>query len=219
MDEYIGYVRVSTEEQATNTSLENQKQKLKEWAKANCIKLSKIYSDVISGSSGKRPGLFKAMQHLKQSAAGVAVWKLDRFSRNVRHFLSLLDSLTKRGKRLVSLDFPHKLNSAVGRLTATIMVAVGEHEIQLIKERTQAGRQAKAAAKGYAYGAPAYGKKALDNQLVIDAQESANIARARKLHREGRSYQDIADHFNRLKIPTKRKGKWSKSQVWRIINR
>src|SRR4051794_41782161 len=77
----IGYARVSTNEQ----NLDSQKDAL---SKAGC---ENIFSDHISGTKDRRPGLEQALSHLRAGDT-LVVWRLDRLGRSLRH---LIDTITE----------------------------------------------------------------------------------------------------------------------------
>src|SRR5438128_12384008 len=83
----IGYVRVSTQEQAAEgVSLDTQRDRLRVYCQASGIKLIDIVADEgISGSTLNRPGLQAALQMIKRGRANtLIVAKLDRLSRSLR---------------------------------------------------------------------------------------------------------------------------------------
>ena len=92
----VGYVRVSTEEQATEgVSLDAQRERLKAYALAHGAELLAIESDEgVSRkvSPEKRPGLTTALTRVRAGEAdGLLVLKLDRLSRTTRDVLDLVD--------------------------------------------------------------------------------------------------------------------------------
>ena len=90
----IGYVRVSTQEQATEgVSLDAQRDRLTAYCKLHAIKLIDIKADDgIWGSTLERPGLQAGLQMLRRGRANtLIVAKLDRLSRSRRDVCSLVD--------------------------------------------------------------------------------------------------------------------------------
>lgn len=90
----IGYVRVSSQEQATEgVSLVAQRDRLRSYCKLNGIRLIDIVSDEgISGSTLARPGLQVALHLLRRGRANtLVVVKLDRLSRSLRDVCALVD--------------------------------------------------------------------------------------------------------------------------------
>ena len=82
----VGYARISTEDQSLNLQLDALKH-------AGC---KEMYQDVISGSKAGRPGLDKALSHLRESDTLVA-WRMDRDFRNLTHMVELSAELERRG--------------------------------------------------------------------------------------------------------------------------
>ncbi len=125
---FIGYVRVSTNDQ--NTELQR-----KSLISSGC---EQIFEDKISGTKFDRPGLKKAMKHLKLGDT-LVVWKLDRLGRSVRDLISLVSSLKSQGIHFKSVTDSIDTSSAAGRFFFHVMSALAEMERELIVERTLAG--------------------------------------------------------------------------------
>ena len=69
----------------------------------------------------------------------IVVWRLDRLSRNQRDGINTLADWCEKGVRVVSVTQQLDLSGATGRLIAGILLAVGEMELEAIKERQAAG--------------------------------------------------------------------------------
>ena len=78
----IGYARVSTTEQ----NLDLQRDALK---RAGC---EKIIEDTVSGGKVQRPGLERVHDALR-SGDVLAVWRLDRLGRSLKHLIELMAEL------------------------------------------------------------------------------------------------------------------------------
>jgi len=87
------------------------------------------YTEQESGAKNKRPELEKALAQCDKEGATLVVAKLDRLARNV-HFVS---RLMESGVKFVAADQPNANN-----LTIHIMVAMAEHEREMISQRTKA---------------------------------------------------------------------------------
>lgn len=114
-----------------------------------------IYEDQSSGSHGERPGLEACLKALRPGDT-LAVWRLDRLGRNLRHLVNLVDALTKRGiglKVLSGEGASIDTTTANGKLVFAIFAALAEFERALIVERTRAGL-ASARARGRHGGRP-----------------------------------------------------------------
>ena len=90
----VGYIRVSTEEQATQgVSLDAQTEKVRAYASLYDIELVEIITDAgVSAKTIDRPGLSKALAMLEaEEAEALVIVKLDRLTRSVRDLDYLLD--------------------------------------------------------------------------------------------------------------------------------
>ncbi|ELJ8183450.1 recombinase family protein, partial [Escherichia coli] len=82
----IGYIRVSTNDQ--NTDLQRNA--------LNCAGCELIFEDKISGTKSARPGLKKLLRTLSEGDT-LVVWKLDRLGRSMKHLITLIEELRKKG--------------------------------------------------------------------------------------------------------------------------
>ena len=90
------YIRVSTEDQAKEGySLEVQREYLESFAKREGLAIFKTYQDDgISGYTTERPALKELIKDAKERKIDlVLVHKIDRFSRNLKDLLNLVDEL------------------------------------------------------------------------------------------------------------------------------
>lgn len=218
----VGYVRVSAESQEKNTSLETQEAAIMQHCAASGSEPLRIFKDVGSGADlDDRPeykAMIKFVKARKDINAIVAV-RLDRIGRSALEILRLLDTLKARSCALEIIEMPIDPHTPVGRLIFTIMAAVAELERYLILERTATGRQAKDAAGGYAYGAPAFGWLARAGELMPDLLEQEVIQYLRRWYRAGLSLREMARKLTALKLPTKRGGAWHPSIISKILRR
>ena len=107
-----------------------------------------------SGRSLARPGILSALSALESGDADVLmVSKLDRLSRSVKDFASLLDLSRKQHWSLVALDVDVDTTTATGELTAGVMMQIAQWERRVIGERTTVGLAA-AKARGTRLGRP-----------------------------------------------------------------
>jgi DNA invertase Pin-like site-specific DNA recombinase len=127
----IGYARVSTDEQ----NLDSQRDALH---KAGC---EKIFADHISGTKARRPGLEKALSHLRSDDT-LVVWRLDRLGRSLRHLIDTITDLQEQGVEFKSLTEAIDTTTSGGKLVFHIFGALAEFEREIIRERTRAGLSA-----------------------------------------------------------------------------
>ena len=83
----LGYTRVSTQEQVTGFGLEVQAKAIKDYAKANGLRLVRTFSDEgLSGSNGieKRIGLARVREAaVNGEVKAVIIYRLDRLARDL----------------------------------------------------------------------------------------------------------------------------------------
>jgi DNA invertase Pin-like site-specific DNA recombinase len=135
------YARVSTADQHPETQLYD----LREMAKQRGYQIVDEYSDVISGSKAKRPGLDQLLADARRHRFDVVlVAAFDRVARSVRHFLEVLDELNHLGIEFISFRENIDTGGPLGRAMVVIVGAIAELERNLIVERVKAGmRRAK----------------------------------------------------------------------------
>jgi DNA invertase Pin-like site-specific DNA recombinase len=130
------YMRVSTIDQHPETQLHD----LRQLATQRGFEIVEEYTDKISGTKAKRPGLDQLMRDAHRGRFDVVVvWACDRLARSVRHFLDVLDQLNHLNVEFVS--FRENLDTAgpLGRAVIVIISVVAELERNLIIERVRAG--------------------------------------------------------------------------------
>ena len=224
----IGYVRVSTEEQASEgVSLAAQRDRLAAYATAHGFDLVAVVEDAgVSGrvAPDKRPEMARALARIRRGEAdGLVAIKLDRISRSTRDVLALADDAQRLGWRLVTVSEALDTGSATGRFTLTILAALAELERAQISERTQAalaqvareGRQrSRHAPFGYRTEAQA-GSKA---RLVEDPAEQGILRTILDLDADGLGARRIANTLNQSGTTNPRTlGPWTHGTVAAIL--
>lgn len=220
MTKAIGYVRVSTQEQATHGySLDAQIEKIKAYASLYDIDLIDIVIDGgVSAKSLNREGLQNVLQRLDSGKAdAVIIFKLDRLTRSVTDWNTLIaDYFTKHA--LLSVSDQIDTRTAAGRLCLNVLMSVAQWEREAIGERTSTALRQKQS-QGQHVGSPAYGYEMLDKQLVKVASEYEAIALVKEMKANGCTLQQIADELNAQNIKTKRGGSWYPTTVKNILGR
>jgi DNA invertase Pin-like site-specific DNA recombinase len=217
----VGYVRVSSETQEDNTSLQDQQERIACYCRAFNHELIQVFVEVGSGkNTSDRPEFNKALEMVRDNADGIVALKLDRIARNTRDVLALVeDTLQPQNKHLVLLDLNVDTSTPTGKMILTVMAAVAELERAQIKERTNNGRKAKSDKGGYAYGAPKFGELAKEGELVANESEQAVIDLIRRHHKSGKSLGVIANYLNQNGYSTKQGKQWYPTTVKNVLDR
>jgi len=134
------YARVST---LAGQSPEMQLVELREYAARRGWSIVEEYVDRgVSGVKESRPALNRLMDHARQRRFDViAVWKIDRFGRSLRHLVNSIAELENLGVSFVSLRDSIDLSSPSGVLMFQLIAAMSQFERSLIQERVKAGLQ------------------------------------------------------------------------------
>jgi DNA invertase Pin-like site-specific DNA recombinase len=195
-----GYVRVSTEDQATDgQSLEVQQRQLEGWAMQRGCPLAEVV--VEPGVSGgipfaDRPEGSKLWARVQKGDVVVAA-KLDRMFRSAADCLAVVEAFKARGISLYLLDLNGGADDVSGngiaRLFLTIVSAFAEFERDRIGERIRATKRAQKARGEYLGGLPPFGfTYDAERKLVAIPEQQQAIERMRELHADGMSLRKIA---------------------------
>jgi len=145
----IGYMRVSKADGSQVVDLQ------RDALVAAGVAAEQLYVDRASGKRDDRPGLEACLKALRDGDT-LAIWKLDRLGRNLKHLVDLVQGLNGRGvglKVLTGQGASIDTTTANGRLMFNFFAALAEFERELIVERTVAGLAA-ARARGRSGGRP-----------------------------------------------------------------
>ena len=130
------YMRVSAIDQHPETQLLD----LRQMAVQRGYEVVAEFTDKISGTKAKRPGLDQMMADARRGRFDVVlVWASDRIARSVKHFLDVLDELNRIGVEYVSFRENIDTGGPLGRAIVVIIGAIAELERSLIVERVRAG--------------------------------------------------------------------------------
>lgn len=220
----IGYVRVSSKGQTDNTSIEEQKRRIRAYCEAHGHKLVRVYEETGSGKDTENRPEFQNVIEALRKADGIIAFKLDRIARNTADVLHLVNDVLKpSSKALVLLDLNVDTSTPTGMMILTVMAAVAQLERDQINERTRIGRTAKKAQGGFIGGVAPYGFDVVGDgkaaRLEENRQEQTILETIRKQRRGGKSTYAIAKWLNETGHPTKTGAKWSHVLVGKLLAR
>lgn len=219
----VGYLRVSTDEQATEGyGLDAQEGAIRGYAAAAGYELIGIHRDAgISGTYGpdKRPGLAAVLADVASGAVdGVVVKALDRIGRRPAVATAVFDALDTAGVQFLSINEPFLSSDLLRGLFA----GIASDERKRILERTAGGRVSKAATGGYAGGRVPYGYRLVGSRREarweVDGDAAGVVRCIFGLRVAGARYQSIADHLNRQGIRSPASDRWSARGIYGIVS-
>ena len=132
------FMRVSTARQKHD----RQRTILSDWTKSQGLKpdAHQWYRETASATARNRTGLAKLLRDVEAGKIHTVVFeRLDRLSRSTRTGLEILQQLADSGCRVVAVQQGIDFNGSMGKLLATIFLALAEWERDLIGERITEG--------------------------------------------------------------------------------
>jgi DNA invertase Pin-like site-specific DNA recombinase len=183
----LGYVRVSTEEQAdSGLGLAAQRAVILAEAERRGWTLVEVIEDAgYSGKDLKRPGIVAALEALRRHRADtLVVAKLDRLSRSLLDFAGLMQRATKEHWAVVALDLGVDTTTPTGEMMVNVVAVFAQFERRLIAERTKAALAQKVA-QGFKLGRRVEMSEEVRARIVAERKAGASVsAIARRLTAE-----------------------------------
>jgi putative DNA-invertase from lambdoid prophage Rac len=169
------YARVST---LKGQDVGLQLRDLRDLANHRGWQVTEFVDEGHSGRKASRPGFDRMMEGVRRHRFDVvAVWRLDRLSRGLRHAVNVLGEFRDLKVEFVSVRDGLNFSGPLGMALYALVAALAEAEVEALRERTIAGLR-NARAKGKRLGRPPHGE--------------ADIAELLKLKKAGLSQAEIA---------------------------
>lgn len=165
MSNLIGYARVSTTDQSTDTQI----------AALQAAGCTLIRTEKLSGRSREGRTELQTILDFLRPGDTMVVTKLDRLGRSTRDVLNLVHELAEKGASLRVLEPAISTDGPVGKMVLTVLGMVAEMELGFIRDRQRAGIE-QAKARGVYKGRPV----SLDHNAI------------QKMRKEGRGATEIA---------------------------
>jgi len=215
------YARVSTYEQVSNYSIKSQLEITRMVAESRNYEVVKEYVD--EGQSGtllSRPALNKLLSDCRNGKIDVIiVFKIDRFFRDIRHLLYVMDELEKLDVKFISATEPFDTSTPIGRYILGQFGLAAELERSTFLERAQMGR-IRRMQEGKWWGAAPYGYtyNTKTGKLELNESEAEVVRQIFKLYRQpGASVTKVARELNKKGYLTRAKKAWKGWNVDDII--
>lgn len=217
----ILYARVSTEMQVEGgLSIPAQINEMREYAERRGWEVVAEFTDPgFSGSSTNRPGLQATLQALEQKQADVLlVHELSRLSRSIFDTFSLFDRLGHLNIGFASVKDPDfDFSSPQSRLFLTIIAAMNQYYLDLLKQHTAKGKRERARQGLYNASITPYGYQHVGDSRtppeIVD-KEAPAVRLAFETYATGNaSFQDVADRLNEAGFRTRSGERFSKDTI------
>ena len=224
MNDALGYIRVSNEEQAdSGLGLEAQRQRIAAYCNLKGLHLAEVFEDPGIGGGkplASRPAGSELLAAAKKGKALVIVSKLDRLFRSVADAASVIADFDKKGIQLVSIAESFDMSSPYGRAMAQMASVFAELERAMIRERTRAAMNVKRARGERISGHAPFGWDfGAGGRLIANSREQKIIVRMRRLRAKGLSFRGIATRLDGKGIRTKRGKRWIHTTVKNVLTR
>ena len=216
-----GYVRVSSSGQAEEDklSLENQEKVIRKYCASEGFELldEHRYKDVMTGARSDRPQLQALLAAARRREfKHVIVNDLTRFGRSAQDLLAHTTILKKHGIQFHSIKNKVDTSTPEGKFFFTVLAAMAEFELELIKVRMSEVKLAKLRQKKIILGLVGYGYRWDDQTQKIEIEEKEKDIYLR-LVREyldlEKSLDDVALTMRKEGIPTRFGHHWTSGAI------
>ncbi|WP_235252352.1 recombinase family protein [Niallia circulans] len=211
------YARVSTDEQTKGFSLQSQVEQLKIYLeRKGYTEIEVFIDDGYSGKDFNRPNIQRLIRNLSSFDA-IAVWKVDRLSRNNEQVLSLINNYLKPfDKKLLISTCDIDSSTANGYMFISLLGTFAEYERTQIIERVSSGMK-KRADSGKWNGGIILGYDTKEGELLVNEYESSIVKEIFELRALGHGYKSIVNHINTRGFKTKKGNAFGINSVKTIL--
>lgn len=217
----ILYTRVSSDQQVSNTSLDDQERIGREYCKNNDIELLRVFRE--EGESAKyinRTELTNSLAYCADPTNKVdlfLVFKMDRFSRSLENHLRIRGLLKSYNVRLVSMTEAVD-DSPSGELMENILASFAQFDNQVKRERVINGMLAKLRQGIWVWACP-LGYTRRDKVIIRDEERWDILQESWEWYKSGRYSQvAIVDKLNSYNFKTAYNNPASISMVNKMFN-
>ncbi|MGR6904574.1 recombinase family protein [Lysinibacillus sp. BSL11] len=203
----VGYIRVSTEEQAKDGySLDNQQSVINKKCNYEEWEVKQIFHDKgISGASmDKRDGIKALLKYVKSNKVDyLVVYKVSRLSRKISDVVAIADYLEKAGVKLIAIEDNIDTSTPMGKYFLVFGAIFAEMERENIITQVKGGMQQKAREGEWNGGKPPLGYDLVEKRLEINEADAGVVKSIYNEYLKGNGYKAIALNLNEKGFKTK----------------
>ncbi len=222
------YTRVSTEEQKENFSLGSQLDLLRKHVKDNSSDKVQYeaYDEYVdggySGTSYERPEFQRLLDDARQGKFElILVYKVDRFFRNNKELLNIVDGLEKVGVSVRSITEPFDTSNYLGKFVLSLFGSIAQLERDTFMERSRRGRLRRAREGYYSGSSPSkfgYNYNPETKKLEINEKEAGIVRLIFSLYIEpDSSLLKVTRKLRALGYKTKEGRVWGTDRVHEVV--
>jgi site-specific DNA recombinase len=220
------YLRVSTDDQEDNTSLEQQEIDCRDFCEIGNHYVVGVFQDVYTGSVWRERKDFMKMRarYLAGEADAVVVRTYSRFTRMIADYYVLTHEMQEYNVKLVCVKEQYD-DTPLGHMLQAIQMGFNEQERETTRQRTMDGKRARVTNKKlYLAGKkPPYGLKFDDEKvkgkLVENEEETPVVRDILHMRAQKQTVYAITKYLSDNNIPSPGGGAWNERSVRMIIER
>lgn len=210
MTNYVFYGRVSTgRQQASGLGIEAQQVAARRYCLQTNSTIIAEYVETESGGKSDRPQLGKALAHCRRAKCVLIIARLDCLSRSLSFVAQLLDANVE----IKCADMPE-----ANRLLLQMLAVFGEHERQMIRDRTKAALAA-AKARGVVLGTHGKVLAAQNKSDALAFVHRMQPAMSDAARAGCQSLSEYAGYLTAKGHETPSGGRWHPMSVKRLLDR
>lgn len=216
----VGYVRVSTEEQAKEgVSIENQVERIRAYSKYKGYVLQEVIKDegVSGGKNRQRDGFVSLLNHIEENNFDALIlYSLERLSRDMLTLLCLEKLLDEYEVELHTVEGEIDTSTPDGFMGFAMRAFLGEMERRQVKYRTKKAMEYKKG-KGEVVGQIPYGYRREGDKLISLEDEQQVIRIVNRLYRQRKNLSSVAKRLTELGYRTRQGKYFEPQQIKRIV--
>lgn len=180
MNRVVAYVRISSQSQIENTSIETQIEKIDLHCKLHDIEIVKIFKDEAkTAKNTERENYNKMIEFIsddENNIDAVICYKSDRVHRSLKNLLIFIEDILIPIKvGFVSITEQFDTSTAQGMLFLQMLGSFSEFERKIINERTKSGRISKGKNELFSGGRVPLGYNLINSDVLEINEEEAKI--------------------------------------------
>ena len=136
----IGYARISTLKQSQGTSLDYQKQKIKEFCNLHDISLEKVHTEIDSGGNDDRQVLCFIKELIKNDILKTLIcWAVSRLGRTMLSSLQFIELCKEHNVRVITISDNIDTANENSSLILNLLLSIATEEKRIIGVRCSSG--------------------------------------------------------------------------------